>query len=88
MLRDRTLSDRTLAVCCCKSQYMYKYIIETETPLSELKIFLTTKKLEPSARLSYTMHCDYFSAMIQGNSPKFKVILKVVKVNLLLVTLG
>ena len=30
---------------------MYEYIIETETPLSELKIFLTAKKLEPSARL-------------------------------------
>ena len=38
MLKDRTLSDFLLAVCCYKSQYMYEYIIETETPLSELKI--------------------------------------------------
>ena len=28
-----------LAVCFFKSQYMYEYIIETETPLSELKTF-------------------------------------------------
>ena len=38
MLKDRTLSDFLLAVCCYKSPYMYEYIIETETPLSELKI--------------------------------------------------
>ena len=37
MLTDRTASD--LAVSCFKSQYMYEYIIETETPLSELKAF-------------------------------------------------
>ena len=30
---------------------MYEYIIETETPLSELETSLTAKKLEPSARL-------------------------------------
>ena len=28
-----------LAVCFFKSQYMCEYIIETETPLSELKTF-------------------------------------------------
>ena len=44
MLRDRTVSDRDLAVCCCKSQYMYEYIIETETPLSKLKIFPNCKE--------------------------------------------
>ena len=32
------------AVCCSKSQYMYEYIIETETPLSELKTFLNCKE--------------------------------------------
>ena len=46
MLKDRTVS---LAVCCCKSQYMYKNIIETETPLSELKTFITAKKLQGKA---------------------------------------
>ena len=33
-----------LAVCCFKSQYMYEYIIETETPLSELKTFPNCKE--------------------------------------------
>ena len=32
-----------LAVCFFKSQYMYEYMIETETPLSELKTFLNCK---------------------------------------------
>ena len=31
-----------LAVCCCKSHYMY--ITETETPLSELKTFPNCKE--------------------------------------------
>ena len=31
---------------------MYEYIIETETALSELTIFVTAKKLEPSAKLT------------------------------------
>ena len=46
MLRDRTVSDRVslLAVCCSKSQFMYEYIIETETPLSELKTFPNYKE--------------------------------------------
>ena len=47
MLTDRTASDRDfflLAVCCFKSQYMYEYTIETETPLSELKTFLNCKE--------------------------------------------
>ena len=39
MLRDRPVPDFLLAVCCCKRQYMYEYIIETETPLPELKTF-------------------------------------------------
>ena len=33
-----------LAVCSCKSQYMYEYITETGTPLSELKTFLLCKE--------------------------------------------
>ena len=33
-----------LGVCFFKSQYMYEYIIEIETPLSELKTFLTCKR--------------------------------------------
>ena len=45
MLRDRTVSDIfLLAVCCCKSQYMYEYIIESKTPLSELKTFPNCKE--------------------------------------------
>ena len=32
-----------LAVCFFKSQYMYEYIIETETPLSELQTFPNCK---------------------------------------------
>ena len=32
-----------LAVCFVKNQYMYEYIIETETPLSELKTFSNCK---------------------------------------------
>ena len=35
---------RHSAVCCYKSQYMYGYIIETDTPLSELKIFPNCKE--------------------------------------------
>ena len=34
----------SLAVCCYKCQYMYEYIIETETPLSELKTFPNCKE--------------------------------------------
>ena len=41
-----------LAICCYKSQYMYEYIIKTETPLSELKISPNCK--DTSARLT----CD------------------------------
>ena len=33
-----------LAVCCYKSQHMYEYIIETETPLSELETFPNCKE--------------------------------------------
>ena len=33
-----------LAVCCYISQYMYEYIIETETPLSELETFPNCKE--------------------------------------------
>ena len=33
-----------LAVCSCKSQYMYEYIIETESLLSELKTFPNCKE--------------------------------------------
>ena len=32
------------ALCCCKSQYVYEYIIETETPLSELETFPSCKE--------------------------------------------
>ena len=36
--RSKLSRSFLLAVCFFKSQYMYEYIIETETPLSELKI--------------------------------------------------
>ena len=31
-------------ICCCKSQYMYEYIIETEASLSELKTLFNCKE--------------------------------------------
>ena len=40
MLTDRTAS----AVCRFESQYTYEYILETETPLSELKTFPNCKE--------------------------------------------
>ena len=46
MLRDGTVSGRDFLspVCGRKSQYMYEYIIETETLLSELKTFPNCKE--------------------------------------------
>ena len=34
----------SLTVCCCNSQYVYEYIIETESPLSELKTLPNCKE--------------------------------------------
>ena len=48
---------------------MYKYIIETETPLSELKkLFLTAKKLEPSARIKGMVEVCNFSYIYITNT--------------------
>ena len=44
------------------SQYVYEYIIETETPLSEPKTFPNCKKFEPSARL-HTQFNVYFKPL-------------------------